>query len=136
MGLLTLKSLLEQDNFSELSGVVAAAMERHVKDANERLGNMLVEVLGEADETVRHSVAILKSIRQQEKVAKDSLREITEAVNYLRQTGNPLPLYKATGNAGAARRFCSNLGVDVPAHDDPLWKIKSIKVEADAPQAV
>ena len=123
MAAYNLKALLEGGDLGNLGTAVAAAVAKHAEAAKERLAEQLVSVIDAADRQVMQHVSNVKSIRQSEKTALKELEKISASVEYLRETGNPLPYFKAIGDQWAGKDFCGVVGVAVPETDDPLWSI-------------
>lgn len=118
-----LKALLTGGDLGNMGTAVAAAVAKHREAAQERLADQLVVVIDEGDRAVMRQVANVKQIRQSEKTALRDLEKISRTVEYLRETGNPLPYFKAIGQEYAGHDFCGVVGVAVPESDDPLWSV-------------
>lgn len=118
-----LEALLTGGDLGNMGSAVAAAVEKHREAAKERLADQLVVVIDQADRQVTRQVANVKQIRQSEKNALKELEKISRTVEYLRETGNPLPYFKAIGSEYDGQDFCGVVGVAVPESDDPLWSV-------------
>ena len=127
-----LEQLLSQEPIEEISNdVVAEAVRIHKEGKREQLVAKIGTVLEHASRVVNERLAQLRAIRKQEKIAASNLKKISAATEYFKQSGNPLPYYKACGQEYAAHQFCASLGVDVPDAKSHLWNIPEQK-EADA----
>lgn len=124
--MLKLDQLLAGTGFEGLGGIAKVAAERHQEKVKEQLTNSLIDVMGSAEGVLMSHVENVRAIRKSEKLAKQMLSNVAEAVEYLKATGNPMPFFKVTGNIMAARRFCAALGCPVPDADDAIWKVQPI----------
>lgn len=111
------------EDLSGVSGAVKLALEKHTRQASERLSEILVDLLTDAESTIRCHVLEIRGYRKRERELCKRLDAIGKAVDHLKATGNPLPFFKAANASYRANTFCSELGVTLPDDDDPLWTV-------------
>jgi hypothetical protein len=115
-------SLFAQDNGSVLTGFsfTNEAMVAAVKKAQEakqvRAAEQSASLLADLDKHNNNRLQALRSIRKQERAAKEQLDSFKEAAQHFLDTGNFGPLYKFM--PADVNRVCQALGVDIPTVEE------------------
>lgn len=116
-----IEELMNGDGVNIKADALAAAMKKHNERQVEEVSERLVRVMKQADEAVITHVAELKRIRKTEKASKQRLVDLGRAVDYFKETGNPLPLYFHC--PAEVRSLLNSLGEDLPAHNSKEYKV-------------
>lgn len=106
------------------SSLLQAAMEKSIKERQDRALNAVAAVFEGFAATVESSVAHLREIRKMEKKQKDLVTELDRAFKFLCETGNPFPFYKLSNACSrSVKDFCTKAGIDMPEADNECWKV-------------
>ena len=115
-------SLFQADTGSLLGGftfqneAMAAALTKAKEAKTQRVAENAAQLFSAVDSHNNSLLANLRSIRKQEKAAKDKLDNFSKAVQYFLDTGNFGPLYPFMPSE--VQRICGALGVDLPTPDE------------------
>ena len=118
-----LSQIIAGTGFEGLGKSVANAVAKHAEMKQEKYAEKLVVVLDKSDSFLNSAVSTLRHYKKMMEQQKRKVKKISRAIDYLKETGNPLPYYKATSNTHLACEFCHEIGADVPDSDDKLWLI-------------
>jgi len=105
-------------------GALKAAMEKHRKLNEEKLGEQLVALLGEFEGHLQTHVANVRGIRKMEREAVAKLKLVNTALEHFKSKGNPFPMFKVLGQKIAAERFANRVGLEVPDDKSTQWEAK------------
>lgn len=105
--------------------VIAEAQAQVMKENSDKMTGSAKSLLNLATNWIQSAVTELRNYRKLEADLKKKLEETNRALEYFGETGNPFPLYKATGTYAQAGSFCRTIGIDSPGEKDEVWNIPS-----------
>lgn len=118
-----LDQIINGTGFEGLGENVQAAVAAHAEEQKAAFAKKIVDVLNRADEALTDGLVRLRTAQAAADKEQKRVDRIVAAIAHLKQSGNPMPFYRATGLRIAADKFCKSLGVPVPSKDDPIWTL-------------
>jgi ribosomal protein S9 len=106
-------------NVAALQEAIATRAEARKKAVAETL----VKVFEQGEKNLQAQVGYLRDLRKKEKMVKENVDKMAEAIKFLGETGNPFPILKLNGHI-QTHEVCQALGMSVPDDKDPIWNIK------------
>ena len=124
---MTLNDLIAECHATELSFVgsaaIQAAIDTRKADKEKQAAVAVGGLLGTFECALKDNVRVLRNIREQEKAQQAMVEKIDRAFRFFGETGNPFPMFLATGRTAQGHSFASTLGFETPKADSDAWKI-------------
>jgi lipopolysaccharide biosynthesis regulator YciM len=104
--------------------IQAAAVELEL-EAEKAAVQAVKGLLSQFSDSLGRIVRELRGVRQLEKGLSKKVKMLDRAIKFFAESGNPLPVFRITGDVLAASRFCDRIGITVPSVVDPAWAVPS-----------
>lgn len=98
-------------------GVMADAINAEREGQEKKALESAKRLIGGFSQSMQSAVAGLRRIRENEKVAEKTVKELDRAFRYFGETGNPLPFFKLTNIYGGVD-WLNKLGFDSHTHPE------------------
>lgn len=115
------------DATDSLPEIMKEAVAQSVKEKRNTTLQTLTNVLKSGQDQIKSQVAELRRIRALESKQKNKVDTLQAAFNHFKNTGNPLPYYKANGDHTLICRFFEQVGLDSEDFptNHPIWQVSN-----------
>lgn len=124
---MTLNDLIADCHATELtfvgSDAIKAALDTRKVEKEKQAAVAVGGLLGTFECALKDNVRALRNIREQEKTQQAAVEKIDRAFRFFGETGNPFPMFLATGRTSQGHNFACTLGFETPKADSDAWKI-------------